>query len=236
MLIRRLKQGVGRYFSQAKGGLMHPPHSPVDSPFYDQFEVLNKKFKGQDQILSSRIYPELLYMQRVDQKLKNKVKSFEQVCRRNLFVNNLFLKSITKEYIQVTKKTGYNEFVMEVFFRYFANYTEIKGERSMKGLDIDGRMFWDTSFFQEIRKDLLYMGLPGVEVDSGCLISILKSFQRLKFKDYEVLQGLTIKLIMESRSPGISAIDQGTQNPFSAVELLKYYYQTYRKNDHVSGK
>jgi hypothetical protein len=264
MLIRRLKKPIGRFFSQGTQAINpaihnqtdmpvdnhlydqigelnkqpiihHHPNSPVNNPFYDQIDVLNEKYKGQDNILSSRIFPEMLYMYRLDKKLLNKIKTFEKNCRKNLFSNNLFLKTMTKEYITVSKSIGYNEFLIEVMLRYMANYMEIKGERSMRGKDIDGRMFWDTSLFQNIRKDLLYMGLPGVEVDIGSLISILKSFQRLKYKDYEVLYGLTIKMIMESRSPGKSIIDQGPQNPFSAVELLKYYYEVYKKKDKVKG-
>ena len=199
------------------------------------FEIVKKKEQKEDQIMSNRILPEFSTMKKTTSAIKHKISSFENLCRNNLFTDNLYMKQTVKNYLKKSKALGYNEFLLEIVFRYLAIYQEIKGERSMKGQDIDGRQFWNTSLFEELKKDLIYMTLPEVEVDSGSLISLLGSFQRLKYKDYEVLHGLSLKLILGCRNPAEELLDQGSNNPFSAVELLKYYHDKYSQND-AAGK
>lgn len=208
----------------------------TDNVLYKTGDSVNKKYKGQDKVFKNNVLPQLTRMFDIDRRLKEDVRKFEDRCRQKLFTENLYLKHICKDYLTVSKRVGYSEHLLEVLFRYMAVYQEIKGERAMKGADVSGRMFWSTPFFEEIRKDLMYMGLPETEVEVECLLSMLRSFQRLKYKDYKVLYGLIVKLVLESKDPKSSLLDQGLSNPFSAVELLRYHTEKYSKGDHVSGK
>lgn len=239
MLTRRLKAPLKRTFIQSTA--LNTPTNPstnnpiIDSELYKSFNIINEKNLKEDNLFSQKTLPELLNMRKANQDIMRKIKNFEEVCRRNLFTDNLFIKQLTKNYIKKSKSLGYNEFLMEIFFRYMAIYQEIKGENSMKGKDISGKQFWDSALFEEIRRDLIYMSLPGVEIDTDCLISLLRSFQRLKYKDYEVLQGLAMKLVMECRNPSKEMLDQNSANPFTASEMIRYYHEKFEKNDTVSG-
>lgn len=229
MITRRMRKPVRRLYSIGSTAAK----ALVDSPLFKVGEQLKTKFKREDKLLLNGSLAEMISIQSNYEKHQEKIRKFEEGARRNLFTSNMYVKQLCQDYIRTTK-AGYSEFALEVFFRYFSHFLAIKGERTLRREDIDGRVFWDSTFFKDIRKDLMYMCLPGIEVDINCLFSLLQSFERIKYKDYEVLSALTMKLVVEGINPGSLASNQAPTNPFSAEELLKFALR--EDNSSIEGR
>lgn len=184
----------------------------------------------EDDFNKSRTIQELLFMYSKDTNLTHKLQGFESRTRRAFFKNEVMIKTIMKDYLLTSKKLGYNEHLIEILLKYMTLHYETKGDRALHGKDIAGDYFFDSSMYVEFKRDLMYMTLPAVEIEFNCLISIITSLRKLKFKDYEIMNPLMYKLVLSVRSPDDAHLDQDFTNPYSINELLMFYQTEYGRN------
>ena len=192
------------------------------------YSIHDDRQENVSKILQSKTMQEMMHLYNSNDTLTNKLNNYAARCRRGLFTDNLFMKTLFKDYIKTSAKIGYHEKLIEITMRYMANYIEQKGEKGMKGKDVYGPELFDSTLFPHLKKDLQYMCMPAVEVDHACLLSILDSFKRVKYKDYDILNGLAMKLVLLIRNPDERILDQDYQNPFTASELLKFYAKDFK--------
>ena len=189
---------------------------------YEQIEEDTEK-----DFYKTRTIEELLFMFRKDKNLTHKIQAFESRVRRIFFKDEITLKNIMKDYLLTSKKIGYNEYLIEILLRYMTLLYETKGDRALRGKDISGDYFFDSSMYIEFKRDLMYMTLPAVEIEFNCLVSIITSLRKLKYKDYQLMNPLMYKLVLSVRNPDDAQLDQSFTNPYSINELLMFYETEY---------
>ena len=212
-------------FQEKPGGMLNP--MDIDAKVYDLFNRASAREKEITSAYESQTMQELMNLQNKDSALRNRVSALDLTLRRGLFTTANFQKMALKEYIKHTKRTGHNEFLLETLFRQLACYFEIKGETAQRGDDVFGMEFWNSSLFADVVRDLGYLTLPGVELDYGCLLSLMDSFRRLKYKDHRILGPLSLKLVMGVKFPDDSML-YSTNNEFSPLELKKFIDESRR--------
>ena len=212
-------------FQEKPGGMLSPMN--IDSKVYDLLNSASTREKKITSAFESQTMQELMNLQSKDSGLRDRVRAFDLTLRRGLFTTTNFQKMALKEYIKHTRRTGHNEFLLESLFRQLACYFEIKGETGQRGEDVYGMEFWNSSLFADVVRDLGYLTLPGVELDHNCLLSLMDSFRRMKYKDHRILGPLSLKLVLGVKFPDDSML-YSTNNEFSPLELKKFIDESKR--------
>lgn len=191
------------------------------APIYENlYHEVERETKIQDN-LNSQTMQEMINLYEKDHRIQSRFANFERTLRNSLFTTTNFQKFALKEYLKHSKKTGHNEYLLESLFRHMSIYMELKGELTQRGTDVFGPEFWNSTLFVDISRDLGYLTLPGIELDSKCLQSLFDSFARLKYKDHRILGPLSLKLVLGVREPDDSILYHKS-NEFSFFNIREF--------------